>query len=116
MAQFNTRSKLAVLLLEAFARGDLPATRVTEIAEAAWADGWLHHDPLAHALAHTSPHSGHKLQNLINAARNAGFMSSSAMPYEFDVRAPGGHAKQSLFLPHETYANLVTNSEGEVGQ
>ena len=118
MAGFNTRSNLAVLLLECFAKGELPATRVAKLAAAAAEDGWMPHDPLAQDLAKAGiniTHTGNVLRNIVNAANRHGFLAASSKPYIFDVPGPGGEdVKQEIFLPTETYANLVASTDGDL--
>lgn len=110
---FHTTSSLAVLLLECFAKGELPGTRVAEIAAAAWKDGWCHNDPLAKDLANAGQSKANALRDVIRAARRAGFLSKSSQPYVFTVPGPDGvQMTQEIFLPHEIYFDQVQKTKG----
>ena len=117
MASLNTNSELAVLLLQLLARGELPATRVAEIAAAAWRDGWGRNDPLATDLARLfeTNHKQNMLRRVIAAATRAGFMNQAAKPYETKVRGPGGsEMTQEIFLPSEIYYHETKNAGGNL--
>ena len=80
--EFQTRSSLAVLLLECFAKGEIPASRVQQLAAAAWEDNWGRNDPLAERLAHAEDptvHSGNVLRNVMRAAVKSGFTQAAAL-------------------------------------
>ena len=89
-------------LLRLYARGDLPATSVQKLAAAAWADGWGRGDELAESLksaGQDGTHKGNITRDVVDAARAAGLMSSSAVPYM--VELPRGAGQLAVFLPHE---------------
>ena len=113
---FRTQSKLAVLLLKSFAKGELPATRVADIAKAASEDGWCKDDPLAKSLSKAADGGKqHALDRVVQAARKAGFMNASSQPYICKVRGPGARPTDFIiFLPHEIYAALVASTQGQV--
>ena len=102
---YKTASALATVLLKAFAKGEISAERVVEVASAAWQDGWGRSDQLAHDLAHAGKYA---LRGVVRAARNAGFMGASPHPYRIKVPGPDGtEAWQEIFLPHEIYFKLL---------
>ena len=112
---FGTTSSLAVLLLKAFAKGELPATRVAEIAKAAFDDGWGRNDRLARDLAAAADQSRQNiLRAVVAAARRAGLMRQFSQPYMCKVPGPGGALKDMIiFLPHEIYFKLIESTHGQ---
>ena len=94
-------SILARHLLRMFAMGELTATNVQSIAEAAELDGWRPDDKLGKRLAAAGErglHSGNVSRDVVRAARLEGMMASGAQPYKCKI--PGG-LDFSIFLPHE---------------
>ena len=114
--EFKTKSNLAVLLLKCFAKGELPATRVADLAKAAYDDGWGRADPLARDLAQAGlGGKGHALERVVYAAKCAGFMSTAAQPYICKVPGPKGELIDlMMFLPHEIYYALIESTHGQV--
>ena len=106
-------AELSKALLRLYARGELAATHVQMLAAAAWADGWGQGDALAQRLAsagQAGAHRGNVTRDIVEGARNAGLMSSGALPYT--VELPGGGGPVCMFLPHEVLFHEV----GKLGE
>ena len=104
--------KLAIHLLELFARGHLSGTQVQGIAHAAFQDGWAMHNQLSSRLAGAGSEGsikGHVVRDIVRAARLAGLMSSGANPYK--VFSPNDPRPVVVFLPHEVYQSMTEISE-----
>lgn len=84
------------------------------LAAAAWADGQRDDTGLLNGLAKAGSwgtFTGNILRDVINAARRAGLMDSSAQAYEFLAPGPDGQQVSiKCFLPHEVYHKLVQES------
>ena len=97
-------SRLALHLLELFAKGELTGTQVQSISAAAALDGLGNDDLIRRlALAGTSGlHSGHVARDVLKAAGVARLMDVGVKPYFFEL--PGDARKASLFLPREIFS------------
>jgi hypothetical protein len=100
-------ASLSRKLLGLFAKGELPATVVHDIASAAFEDGWGRDNRLARRIVgagSAGEHRNHVARDLVRAAEDAGYVCSMAQPYKIELTT-GGSA--ILFLPHEFWPGLV---------
>jgi hypothetical protein len=101
-------------LMLLFAKGDLSATTVRDLATAAWNDGWGRNNPMARKLVQAGffgRRRGEILTDVIAAAFSEGYVCSKCHPYEVPISTGG---TVPVFLPHEFYPAMVAES-GHVG-
>jgi hypothetical protein len=100
-------TKLSLLLLKLFAKGELAGTTVHDLAAAAWEDGWGRGDTLARKLV-MAGNGGTKrsriMDDVVKAAISEGLVSSPARPYRVPLGTGG---ELIVFLPHEFYPGIV---------
>jgi len=100
-------------LIALFAKGELSATTVHDIAVSAWEDGWGRNDPLARKLVRAGSdgtNRSHMANDIIAAAEAEGLVCSRAKSYEVEISTGGTVA---MFLPHEFYTDLISSSNLE---
>ena len=79
-------------LLCIFAKGEISATTVHELASAAWTDGWGRECPLGRRLVRAGSggiNRSHIANDILKAAEEEGYVCSTAKPYEITL-ATGG--------------------------
>ena len=94
-------TKLSLLLLELFAKGDIPGTTLHRLAKAASDDGWGGQCPLAQALVGVGSggsQPSHFVRDIIAVAGEFGLVSCGAKPYKVDL---DNNYQAWVFLPHE---------------
>jgi hypothetical protein len=101
-------------LMLLFAKGELSATTVREVATAAWNDGWGRNNSMARKLVqagHFGRRRGEVLSDVIAAAFSEGYVCSKCHPYDVEISTGG---TVPVFLPHEFYPAMVAES-GHIG-
>jgi hypothetical protein len=103
-------------LLGLFGHGHLSGAQVHAVASAAWRDGWGRGDTLAKKLAkpHVEDRATNAVRDIVRAAKEAGIGSTAAQPYY--VSLPWNKGELGILLPHETFAGMVREGDGDARQ